>query len=226
MSCAINLIGTRAVGGGHAALQRWYSDHVHLLLRAPELQHATLYQRVDGDAAPEYLCVYAFADEAAFTRFDSGPTMADTRRLSDAAPGRDSVERVERTQYQRWLSRAWGNARKAGADSVFHAQRFSIDAAAPDAVLRWLNDGLQCLSGRVPLRCACLYGAHGDGPQRTELFVLLEVQGTQPLPADAWSVGDEGSGSPLPPMEARYGTAAAVAPRWSAAYREWGAWSR
>ena len=220
MTRAINLVGTRVIDSRHADLQRWYSDHV-LLLRAPELLGATLYRRVGGDHAPDYLCMYEFADMADFLHFEQSAAMADARRLSQSAYGRDSVEIVERRQFQRWLTRSWARA-PLDASSWFHAQRLRLGAAPPDILLRWLNDRLQCLATRLPLHKARLYGAPTDGLQ-WEVFVLLEIQDTQPLPVDWWVAQASDDAAPTEPESLR---ASPTEPEstWSARYQQWGSW--
>lgn len=221
---AINLVGTRVIDARHADLQRWYSDHAMLLLRAPQLQDATLLQRLDGADAPDYLCLYTFADMADFLRFDHGAEMAEVRRLSQQAFGRDSVDMVERNQFERWLTRSWALTPGDG-ERMVHAQRVRLDHAPPNETLRWLNDRLQSLSTRLPLRSARLYGAPASA-LFTDIFVLLEVCGRQPLPRNWWSPQDSGGEAPmgLRPIHACRG--ADPGPGWSAIYRVWGRWGR
>ena len=72
-SAYLNLVFTRSVDGDHAAMQRWYNDHIGILWRCESLQRATLYRR-DADVAHEadYICCYAFPDEAGFLRYEHG----------------------------------------------------------------------------------------------------------------------------------------------------------
>ncbi len=221
MTRGINLVGTRVIGSRDADLQRWYSDHVLLLLRAPELQGATLYRRVGGDDAPHYLCLYEFADMADFQQFEQSDAMADARRLSQAAYGRDSVEIVERMQFQRWLTRDWAREQH-NASSLFQAQRLRLGAVPLDLLLRWLNDRLQNLASRLPLLKARLYGAPTHG-MHWEIFVLLEVQGTQPLPVDWWSA-QESDDTALPEPKSLRADATEPGSTWLASYQRWGDW--
>ena len=45
MHTFVNLVATRFKNGDHAALLRWYHDHVHVLMQFDSLQQATLYLR-------------------------------------------------------------------------------------------------------------------------------------------------------------------------------------
>ena len=79
MHTFVNLVATRCKTGDHAALFRWYNDHIHILMQFDGLQRAALFRRAavaaagDGARAPEYLCLYDFASQADFMAFDLNP---------------------------------------------------------------------------------------------------------------------------------------------------------
>ncbi len=216
MNPAINLVCTRCVDGDHAALQRWYNDHLHLLLRAPELRLATLYRRVgEAAGAPDYFCVYDFDSRAAFLAFEHGEAMAESRVATQAARGWGSIEIVQRTQYQRWLRRQWAAPQvPAGQAPVFLAASLTAEPAAGalpqrEQLVRWMNDRLHTTAPGWPLRAASMYlGAEGR-----EVFVLLECAAA---PADE---GDGGLARLWTEGDAAYGPAGAtLTPRWTGRY--------
>ena len=75
-SAYLNLVFTRSVDGDHATMQRWYNDHIGILWQCDTLQRATLY-RCDADVAHEadYICCYAFPDEAGFLAYEHGDAL-------------------------------------------------------------------------------------------------------------------------------------------------------
>jgi hypothetical protein len=202
----INLVTTRATQGDHMALQRWYSDHVGLLMAAPELAQATLYRcthlhnmhttHLQG-AGPDYACVYAFADHEAFLRYEHGQPKAAAGLLTDAAPGRSSVEIVQRVQYARFLHRRWYRPRppswSEGADSrselglclkMAQADQFANQLMDPHvdplSTQRWLADVLQQLHACSPLVAAQAY-MRVDAPDQVWMKLQAQSASLQPL---------------------------------------------
>jgi quinol monooxygenase YgiN len=117
----VNLVGTRAVRGKHDALLRWYADHVHQLMAFPGLLGAALHRRSGAhDTAPEYLCLYDFADREAFDTYERGEVHAAAARDRAAGWGRDGIEIVLRTQFERLY---WSEAAAAGTRATVHALR-------------------------------------------------------------------------------------------------------
>jgi hypothetical protein len=172
---AINLVSTRCVDGNHQALQRWYNDHAQLLMVSKELQGAELH-RVKGSAGMvDYFCLYHFEVLERFAAFDSGDVMAEVRDLSNAAPGRSSIEIVKRTQYQRVLNRRWASEPAVGEQAILLELH---DDSLPQTI-RWLNDVVYALHLLHQLQAVQVYVA--QMPTCTELFVLIQ-QGSQPLP--------------------------------------------
>jgi hypothetical protein len=108
----INLVCTRTTAGDHTALQRWYADHVQLLLGTEQLGKAQLFRSnaLAGELQahePEYVCVYDFESLAGFNAFESSEEKARAGELTNSAVGRSSVEIVQRTQFERWINRRY-----------------------------------------------------------------------------------------------------------------------
>jgi quinol monooxygenase YgiN len=98
----VNLVGTRAVRGEHEALLRWYADHVYQLMAFDGLLGAALHRRCAAhETAPEYLCLYDFADRAAFDAYECSEVHAAAARDRAAGWGRDGIEITVRTQFER-----------------------------------------------------------------------------------------------------------------------------
>jgi hypothetical protein len=142
----VNLVGTRAVRGEDAALVRWYADHVHQLMAFEGLLGAALHRRsVPHDAAPEYLCLYDFADRAAFDAYERSEVHAAAARDRAAGWGRDGIEITLRTQFERlyWSEvaahelRATVHALRAAPDRERALAALAIErGASPHALLR------------------------------------------------------------------------------------------
>ncbi len=172
----INLVCTRCTDGNHIALRRWYADHVHLLLSAPELRQALLYRcRLPlAGQPPEYFCVYEFASHDDFLAFEHGQPKAKATELTNAAAGRKSIEIVQRTQYLRWLNRRWpAHSQEQGtpwqlAACIDNEAGWTLDAQ------RWLADHLQALQSCTPLRTAQVYVEHG---KESQAFITLDFSG-------------------------------------------------
>jgi hypothetical protein len=180
MPITINLVCTRATDGNHIALQRWYADHVHLLLGAQQLQQAQLFrctQPLFGQP-PDYFCMYEFDNIAAFEAFEHGEPKAQASELTNAAAGRSSIEIVQRTQYERWLHRQWAAPTSAPPPAPSQTWRLAVclqsDAAWSLDAQRALADQLQALCSCAPLAHAQAYAQHGDAAQ---LFLALDFAG-------------------------------------------------
>jgi hypothetical protein len=172
----INLVCTRATQGDFMALQRWYSDHVLLLMAAPELAQASLYRCTASlqGAAPDYACVYEFADHAAFLRYEHGEPKAAAAVLTDAAPGRSSIEIVQRTQYARFLNQRWSRP-ELGALRSELGLCLQIADAPQLSVQRWLADALHQLHACSPLLAAqCYVGCDVDRALGDQVWLKVD----------------------------------------------------
>ena len=173
---AVNLVCTRATDGNHIALSRWYADHVHLLLAAPELCQATLHRCNEPLAGlpPDYFCIYEFASHDDFLAFEQGQPKARATELTNAATGRSSIEIVQRTQYLRWLHRKWPAPAKEHG-SIWHlAVCLNSDAGWTLDTQRWLADHLQALQSCSPLICA---QAFCGASEKNQAFIMLDFAG-------------------------------------------------
>lgn len=217
-SPTLNLVCTRCIGGNHLALQRWYADHVHLLLTAPELQQAQLFrvvQPLEGQP-PDYFCMYEFASRAAFEAFEHGQPKAQATELTNAAAGRNSVEIVQRTQYARWLHRQWPAPAHEQGTPWRLAACLQSDAAWSLDAQRWLADQLQALRSCAPLIGAQVYAGQ---TQAQQCFITLD-----------FSAGDAQAIWPMLQamlaQPALYGQAQAVQTLWAARAAPVQAWLR
>jgi hypothetical protein len=219
MSTAINLVCTRCTDGNHIALGRWYADHVHLLLAAPELRQATLHrctQPLTGQP-PDYFCIYEFTSHDDFLAFEHGKPKAQATELTNAASGRNSIEIVQRTQYQRWLHRKWPapaqtSSREQSAPWRLAACLNSETGWTLDAQ-RWLADHLQALQSCAPLVCAQVFASEGQA------FIALDFAGGDAkavwqLLQDQWA------------QAALYGQAQPLQTHWAASSEKRQAWLR
>jgi hypothetical protein len=176
----INLVCTRCSDGNHFALQRWYADHVHLLLAAPQLQQAQLFrcaQPLEGEP-PQYVCMYEFADYPAFEAFEHGEAKVRATELTNAATGRSSISIVQRMQYARMLHRQWpahaSSHSAASSPSWRLVASFECEDAWSLAAERWLGDHLQALHACSPLMAAQVYVSDTNEPHG---FVALDFAG-------------------------------------------------
>ncbi|MFC7409668.1 hypothetical protein [Hydrogenophaga atypica] len=177
-----NLVFSRSCDGDHTALQRWYSDHIGILWRCDSLQRATLYRR-DADVAHEadYICCYAFPDEAGFLNYEHGDAREAARLVIVNGWGKEGIAITQRRQYRREWSRQ--NALATGA--IYHTVLCLALGAGPwDGVSRWLVDRVHTLLGQgasavTLMRAVEASDAGGE--------VVLFVASDQPLPAElAW----------------------------------------
>jgi hypothetical protein len=175
----INLVCTRCLDGNHIALQRWYADHVHLLLAAPELQQAQLFRstRPLVGQPPDYFCLYAFASMADFDAFEHGQPKAHATELTNAAAGRSSIDIVQRHQFERWLHRSWPAPHSAQGGAWRLAAYLASDAPWALPAQRWWADHLQALQACAPLVRAQSFSQRGED---TRALMLLDFQGGEP----------------------------------------------
>jgi hypothetical protein len=214
----INLVCTRCLDGNHIALQRWYADHVHLLLAAPELQQAQLFRFAQPLAGqpPDYFCMYEFASMAAFEAFEHGAPKAQATALTNAAAGRSSIEIVQRTQYARWLHRSWPAPAHEWGATWRLAACLQSDAAWSLDAQRWMADQLQALRSCAPLIAAQAYSGYGQAEQ---CFIALDFAAGE---AQAiWLMLQA-----LLAQPALYGQAPAVQTLWAASASPVQAWLR
>jgi hypothetical protein len=176
MPPAINLVCTRCIQGDHLSLRRWYADHVQLLLAAPTLQKALLYRctQVLHGSAPDYFCIYDFAQMDDFFAFEHSPEKAQASVLTNAAAGRSSIEIVQRTQYVRWLHRQWAALTSAPNPTWRLAVCLQSDASWSLDAQRALADQLQALHSSTPLVSAQAYTQH---EQASQAFLALDFEG-------------------------------------------------
>jgi hypothetical protein len=102
MQRVINLVGTHCVDGDHAALRRWYADHVHMLMAFPDLLGATLYALHSETSAPglQYLCLYEFASAQAFEAYEGSALRAAVEQDRQRGWGRDGIRILMRAPYR------------------------------------------------------------------------------------------------------------------------------
>lgn len=217
-SPTINLVCTRCLDGNHIALQRWYADHVHLLLAAPELQQAQLFRVAQPLAGkpPDYFCMYEFASLAAFDAFEHGQPKARATELTNAAAGRSSIEIVQRTQYVRWLHGQWPAPSHEQGTTWRLAACLQSDAAWALDAQRWLADHLQALRSCAPLIGAQAYSGQAQAQQ---CFIALDFAG-----GDAQAIWP--MLQTLLAQPALYGQAPTVQTLWAASAAPVQAWLR
>jgi heme-degrading monooxygenase HmoA len=125
----INAVGTRTVREGeHALLMRWYADHVHQLMAFDGLFGAVLHQCATHDplsTAPPYLCLYEFADRAAFDAYEQSDVHAGAAHDRGLGWGRDGIQIVWRAQFERLYARHAGRA-----PATLHVQAWALHPPA------------------------------------------------------------------------------------------------
>jgi hypothetical protein len=131
MQHVVNLVGTHCVDGDHAALRRWYADHVHMLMAFPDLLGATLYTLRSETSAPglQYLCLYEFASAEAFEAYEGSALRAAVEQDRQRSWGRDGIRILMRGPYRLLYRRMPGSGTAAGQHWHFDALR----SAAPHA---------------------------------------------------------------------------------------------
>ncbi len=214
----INLVCTRCTDGNHIALRRWYADHVHLLLSAPELRHAALHHCREPLAGqpPDYFCIYEFASHDDFLAFEHGQPKAKATELTNAATGRSSIEIVQRTQYTRWLHRQWPAPSNQQARAWRLAACIDNEAGWTLDAQRWLADHLQALQSCTPLIAAQVYSERG---RENQAFMMLDFAGRDAssiwlLIQDQWA------------QQALYGGPQQLQTQWAASAEQLQAWLR
>jgi hypothetical protein len=214
----INLVCTRCTDSNHIALQRWYADHVHLLLAAPELQQAQLFRCTQALAGqpPDYFCVYNFASMQAFDTFEQGESKAKATELTNVAAGRASIEIVQRTQYVRWLYRQWAALTSAPNSTWRLAVCLQSDALWSLDAQRALADQLQALRSYSPIVSAQAYTQH---QQASQAFLVLDFEGGDALAV--WEMLQLQFAQP-----SLYGSAPSLQIHWAASASPVQAWLR
>jgi hypothetical protein len=234
----INLVCTRAKQGDHANLHRWYNDHVHILMGFAALEKATLYRRVEGAknaaqaSAPDYLCVYAFPNQADFMAFETSAARARARRILEGGWGLNGIEITGRTQYQRLGMRQNGSANSPSTSSPtqHHFQSVNVAGFEDDASLaRCLSDRSFCAVAADVFSRAHWYSAaalkQADGGGKSdanntavrEALLHFELDSARPAPL-AWTADSSASDFGISPVEAT--------PRWHGIYSILSQWSR
>ena len=226
MTTLINLVATRSRDGDHAAMFRWYSDHVHLLMGSAALQRATLYRQsgtVPAQDGPEYLCLYEFPSHGDFLAFEVSAARAQAQHVVQTGWARTGLEIVQRTQYLRLGQRRAGSA-AAGADALHHIQTLALGAGPLPGVARWMADRVHCTCGGPGFGAAAWHRAWDAIDAGGDALVVAEncvqdTAGTTPFLPAPWQTGDR--------AEDVIGQApATVAVRWQGAYRQLCNWAR
>ena len=231
MNTFVNLVATRCKTGDHAALFRWYNDHVHILMQFDGLQRAALYRRAslpaasDGAAAPEYICLYDFASLADFMAFEACDARQQARRILLAGWGKDGIEITQRMQFWRLGVRMTQNAVAAG-DGLWHVQSLRLGAGPVAGVARWLNDSLHRALDAQAVGHLAWHRAVDANDAGGDALVVAQTGSTQALAPSPWQpgwwLGDADDGGHGPWGEAPATTAVA----WQAPYRRLCVWRR
>lgn len=167
----VNVVGTRCVDGEHAALQRWYADHVHQLMAFDGLLGARLWRcaRPLHGQAPAWLCGYDFVSAEAFADYEGSAAKAAAAADRERGWGRDGITIVFRQAFTRLYQRHADDAPAA-------ALQVSCWAQEPD--LRRLADTA------APAFEALI--AHGAGPARALLLRATAADPTADPTALVW----------------------------------------
>lgn len=208
-----NLVSTRSQDGDHAALQRWYSDHIGILWRCDALLAATLLraESADGNEA-DYICCYGFPDEAGFLSYEHGPARQAAADVIQSGWGRTGIAITERRQYRRvWQRRAVPGS----AGSTRHTlASFELGAGAWDEVSRWLVDQLHVMFTARGLQAAtALRGASADD-QGGELLLVLESDTELPPWREWLTQAPEPWGRAPAQVQPRWGWSGHAAQHW------------
>jgi hypothetical protein len=183
MHPVINLVNTRCTDGNHALLERWYADHVQLLLTSPQLINAQLHRCTHSlyGQATDYACAYEFASRENFELYEACAQRAQAAELTNAAAGRSAIEIIQRVQYRRLLHQRYAHA-AARAPQGLMIQLHTTDAQ-PLATVRWLSDAVQQARSAMSVHSAQVMVSL-DEPQRWQLHLGL---GDCPV-SQAWDV--------------------------------------
>lgn len=178
----LNLVFSRSCDGDHAALQRWYNDHIGILWQCDTLQRATLYRR-DADVPHEadYICCYAFPDEAGFLHYEHGDAREAARVVIVNGWGRDGVAITARRQFRQ----LWSQTRRVQPAPLQTVLALRLGAGPWSEVSRWLLDRLHGLLASGAATSATLMRAVDASDAGGE--VLLWLGSDAPLPEPhAW----------------------------------------
>ena len=164
----LNLVFTRSVDGDHASLQRWYNDHIGILWRCPTLLRATLYRR-DAEVAHEadYICCYAFPDEAGFLHYEHGDAREAARLVIVNGWGKDGIAITARRQFRR----VWSQSRRSQPAPLQTVLALRLGAGPWPEVSRWLLDRLHGLLASSPATSAMLMRAPDASDAGGELLL-------------------------------------------------------
>lgn len=237
MNTFVNLVATRCKNGDHAALFRWYNDHVHILMQFDAMLKATLYrcaatnQTNDTTAAPEYICLYEFASQSDFMAFEVSDAREQARQVLLAGWGKDGIEITERKQFWRLGTRTTHNAVACG-DGLWHFQSLRLGAGPAAGVARWLNDSLhRALDanaiGDVAWHRAVNASDAGNASDTGDALVMAQTSSTQtsapsPLQPGWWLANSHAAVGGASWGHAPETTAIA----WQAPYRRLCVWGR
>jgi hypothetical protein len=169
-SSYLNLVFSRSCDGDHTALQRWYNDHIGILWQCDSLQRATLYQR-EADVAHEadYICCYAFPDEAGFLHYEHGDAREAARLVIVNGWGKDGIAITARRQFRR----VWSQSRRAQPAPLQTVLALRLGAGPWSEVSRWLLDRLHGLLASGQVSSATLMRAPDASDAGGELLLWL-----------------------------------------------------
>ena len=175
-SSYLNLVFSRSCDGDHTALQRWYNDHIGILWQCDSLQRATLYRR-EADVAHEadYICSYAFPDEAGFLHYEHGDAREAARLVIVNGWGKDGIAITARRQFRR----VWSQSRRSQPAPLQTVLALRLGAGPWPEVSRWLLDRLHGLLASGQVSSATLMRAPDASDAGGEL--LLWLGSDQPL---------------------------------------------
>lgn len=242
MNTFVNLVATRCKNGDHASLFRWYNDHVHILMGFDGLQRAALYRRAaeplsgDAGAPPEYICLYDFAGQADFMKFETGEAREQARQILLAGWGKDSIEIALRRQFWRLGARTTPTAgATTGRENqdFWHIQLLRLGAGPAAGVARWLGDSLHRALDAAATGHLAWHRAVDANDAGGDALVMAQTGAQAPSSSPSPST----SPSPLPPGWWRgkgddaslgaWGQApATTAITWQAPYRRLCVWGR
>jgi hypothetical protein len=169
-SSYLNLVFSRSCDGDHTALQRWYNDHIGILWQCDSLQRATLYRR-EADVAHEadYICCYAFPDEAGFLHYEHGDAREAARLVIVNGWGKDGIAITARRQFRR----VWSQSRRAQPAPLQTVLALRLGAGPWSEVSRWLLDRLHGLLASGQVSSATLMRAPDASDAGGELLLWL-----------------------------------------------------
>lgn len=222
MTACINLVATRCKNGDHAALLRWYNDHVHLLMGFPDLLQATLFRQSTNPptAAPEYACIYEFARHSDFLAFEHSDARARARQVVETGWAREGIAITQRTQYLRLGTRSAGTGR-AGEGASFILQCLGLGPGEEQGIARWLSDSVHRALAPLANNRIAWYRQVDATASGGDALIVAQVpadSGAQALAPPWWqgTAGPEAVGASPEP----------VVLRWQAPYRQVLQWRR